>query len=274
MISLDSDDDNVDLKAVAKPATQPDSIDIMDDNLMEEATDEDDEFSRYIRKAEEENKKFPAEAGSSARVLLTSEIEGTAPAELKMKLDQSLTKLREAWVKNQLYKHNVQLPCPAADLILSWQRAKVYSHSTLHSLGIRVYGDTITGTRKGLSSDGRKVHMEISTPEIFKRWEAERERRRRKHEVQDPSDDEVAQVQVVEDVKLRVVLKARGLEDLKLTVRPGTTTQTLVAAYRKSRKVGDEKAVTLWFDGDQMENHSTLEDADIDDMDTIDVYIN
>lgn len=274
VISLDSEDDEADVKPAVNPQPQPRTVGIVDDMAAQDDLDEGDEYAEYIRKAEEEKKRVAAEAGT-ARVFLTSEIEGTQPVESKMKLDQPLVKLRDAWVQTQLYAHNVRLPCPAADLVISWQRSKVYNYSSLYSLGIRVQGESVTGVdRKGLTSDRKKVHLEISTPEIYQRWEAERERQRRKDEAQDLSEDEVFQV-VEEDVKLKVILKACNLEDVKVTVRPATTAETLISAYRRLRKEVDEtKTVTLWFDGDQLANNSTLEEVDINEMDIIDVHIN
>lgn len=274
VISLDSDDE--DLKQAAKAPTRRADVEITEAETGQDETDEDDEFAEYIRKAEEEKKRLAAEAGGShARVWLTSEIEGTQPAEIGLRLDQPFIRLREAWTLNQVHKHNVQFPCDPADLVLSWNREKVYNYGTLYSLGIRVDGSRVSNEafgKTGLSSDMKKVHMEISTPEIFRRWEAARERKRRKDEADGLSEEEVVQVEE-EDVKLRIVLKARELQDVKLTVRPETTAETLITAYRQLRGVDDQKKVSLWFDGGQLESQSTLEEADIEDMDGIDVQI-
>lgn len=268
MISLDSDDEDV----VVEPQRQP-SIEIVDnDNEVPAEEEEDDEFAEYIRKAEEEKKRI-AEEGAYAHLLVTSEIPGTKPTNFRLKLDQFLVKACDAWVDQQQSKYDVRLPCPGADLILSWRREKIYRHSSLYSLGVRQDPTSSNGIKgvswKGLSEDRKMIHLEISTPEIFQQWEEEKQREAQK--AQESEDNEPAPAVEV-DEKLRVVLRARDLEDVRLTVRAATKAETLVEAYRRIRKLGDQ-SITLWFDGDQLGAETTLEEMDINDMDTIEVHI-
>jgi hypothetical protein len=141
----------------------------------------------------------------------------------------------------------------------------------------RTYSST---TDDGLSEDRTRVHFEAWTPATF----AEMERDEALRNVPQPSSplhnsraQEVEEEE--EEVKLRVILRARDLEDVRLTVRPATTGETLASGFR--RQLADTKpevlsanpSITLWFDGEQLEEHVTLEEADITDKDIIEVHL-
>ena len=182
-----------------------------------------------------------------------------------------------AWVAIQ-DRHGIHLTADPSELILTWRGSKVYNYSTLPSLGLRPYGDRVVAdghSRKGLSSDGMMVNMEIWTPDMFKKWEEEEERRR-KIDAGELSDEDVAAKEQEEQeaqVTLRVILKARELDEVRLTVRPATTVETLVTGFRAKSGLGADKDVKLWFDGEVMEEHVTMEEADIEDMDAIEVHV-
>ncbi|KAF5120460.1 hypothetical protein E5D57_013814 [Metarhizium anisopliae] len=75
------------------------------------------------------------------------------------------------------------------------------------------------------------------------------------------------------EVKIRVILKARDLDNVKMTVRPETTVGTLITSFRTQRSIGPDKYIGIWFDGDILEEHARMEEAEIDDMDTFEVHI-
>lgn len=286
VISLDSDDEDV--KPVVTPIkSRPrsrSSIELVEKPSSTQSQ-EDDEFAEYIKKAEEQRAKQKQQQKSSSsntkkaqvQVLVTSPIDGTKPCGFAFLFDKQFLYMRNAWVAYQA-KHNIAVP-PEDDLVLTWQRRKVYNFSTLFDLGLRPNGQDGVSTnsshnRKGLSDDGTQVHMEIMTSEVFQQWEEE-DKLRRQREVGDVpyEEDEETELQPeAPEVKLKVFLKARDSEAVGLTVRPGTTVETLVTAFRAQRDTSD-KEVTLWWDGDMLEEHVTMEDAEIDDMDTIEVYI-
>ncbi len=142
----------------------------------------------------------------------------------------------------------------------------------------------------GFNESRTRVHMQAWTPALFAQMERdeEEEARRRRHD--DDSDDEVGvtgtqatdpgedvddeqEESAAAEVMVRVILKSRDLEPVKLKVRPETTTETLVAAFRAQRDVPDGVDVGLRFDGMQLAMGATMADADIDDMDTIEVHV-
>lgn len=175
--------------------------------------------------------------------------------------------------------------------------------STLLNLGIRPKGDgtvVVDGTasgaynREGLAEARTRVHMEAWTPELFAQMERDEELRRKREagELDDDYDDDDDELDTRENkdtrdgaetgqgeggeeqVKLRIILKPKDLEPVKLLVRPETTVETLLTAFRTQRDVGGDGAeVALWFDGMRLDEDTTMEDAEIDDMDTIEVHI-
>lgn len=76
-----------------------------------------------------------------------------------------------------------------------------------------------------------------------------------------------------EERKIKVILKTRSDPPVKTTVRPATTVETLIAYFRQQRNLSEETQVVLYFDGEQLEEGTTVEDAEIEDMDAIEVHV-
>ncbi|KAL2209830.1 hypothetical protein CC79DRAFT_1354681 [Sarocladium strictum] len=234
-----------------------------------------------------------------AEILVTSTLPGSIPCKALVRYDQSLRLLRDSWAAKQ---RKAGLDVPEDSAILTWRRARVYNTSTLFHLGLRPRNDgriaisdgssnTRTGLSRsyssgtqddGLSNDHRGVLFEAWTPTTFaemERLEASRSNPQPSSPLHTsqlaPSQEEEEE----EEIKLRVLLRARGLPDIGLTVRPATTAETLVTGFRA--RIGASHpdalsggvAVTLWFDGEQLGEHATLEEADIDDRDIIEVHL-
>ncbi|EGX91799.1 Ubiquitin [Cordyceps militaris CM01] len=292
------------VKGIEQAATL--DLDLNTDALTDE---DDDEFSEYVRKAQEQRDKHilqmeqaaaasqlspasryastglspaPDNAKQAMDIVVTSEVPGARHVLARICFDRPLRAVRDCWTNSQ-HKRNVPLHGLLEhdeDVILTWRRKKVYMSSTLLSLGIRPSEDgsgaaVMDGyARDGFNDDRTRVHMEAWTPAQFAQMEREEERRRRRDLSDEPAsgagdNDEEDTAAAV----LRVILKTRGGEPVKLRVLPETTTETLVAAFRAQRDVPQEADVGLWFDGLRLEAGATLSDAGIDDMDTIEVHV-
>lgn len=243
-------------------------------------------------------------------IIITSIIPDTRMCLVKFRFDRPLRVVRDSWTALQ---HKWGVPLRGIldrddDAILTWRRKKVYMTSTLLSLGIRPGGDDDDGaavvdgySREGFNESRTRVHMQAWTPALFAQMErAEEEeaaRRRRSHDGDDDdarggggsgtqattaegrgADGESAAAaaedeEEEEEVQLRIILKSRDKDPVKLRVRPETTTETLVAAFCAQRAVPEGADVGLWFDGMRLATDATMEDADIDDMDTIEVHV-
>lgn len=98
--------------------------------------------------------------------------------------------------------------------------------------------------------------------------------------------------------QIRVMLKAKGYKDYKLKVKPvcsaafpldffclffedvgllmycqTTTFDKMQAAFRREYRVSPDTRVTLVFDGEALSPDDVVQDADIEDMDCIEVHV-
>ncbi|KAF4958180.1 hypothetical protein FSARC_11064 [Fusarium sarcochroum] len=292
-ITIDSDSDSDSGAVATKPlATLPvkrrsSSIELIDRTSTKPSSKEpipppaeEDEFAEYIRKAEEERARQRAlqEANSTGEqkketieIMVSSEIPNASALKMRYLFTKSLRIAREAWIKHQWKKG---LSLSADDVILTWRRKRVYNASTLISLGIRPAGDGRIEA-DGLGSVGftdnrTVVHMEAWTPDLFQEMERNEELRR-KRDAGELSDDE--DEGPLEDERFKVVLKGRDMEPFSCTVRPRTTAETIITCFRQQRQIGSDKEVSLWWDGERLEEHIEMEQAEIEDMDTIEVHI-
>ncbi|RSL55745.1 hypothetical protein CEP53_007014 [Fusarium sp. AF-6] len=293
VISIDSDSDSdvVSLKPSSVPASRRSTsiVELVDRTSSRQSPKEpspppeDDEFAEYVRKAKERRDRDQAllQTGLDGKpkkefvdILITSQVPGTRPLKLKYLFDKPFRLTRETWSS---YQNKSGLSIPVDDVILTWRKKKIYNTSTLLSLGIRPQGDGRV-IAEGQGSEGFEdnrslVHVEAWTPELFQEMERNEELRRRREAGDISEEEEDQEEETTEDVKLKVMLKSRDLEDLGLTIRPETTVETLITCFRAQRKVDPNKQIGLWWDGDRLEEHVTMEEAEIEDMDTLEVYI-
>ncbi|KPM38077.1 hypothetical protein AK830_g8493 [Neonectria ditissima] len=288
VISIDSDDesDNISPRVAPLSHRSTSSLDLLDPDSPQPSPPppEDDEFAEYVRRAEQRAREQAllrsADDGSQAKVntkiFVSSSLPGSHPILVKFLFDKPLRLVRESWVALQAQKGT---PIPEGqkdDIILTWRRQKIYNYSTLLSLGIRSQADgrlvADSHSAEGLTESRTRVHMEAWTPESFQQMEREEETRRRR-DAGDLPDEDTASEPEPPEVKIKIILKARDLDDVKLTVRPETTVETLVTGFRTQRDVPASQEISLWFDGDRLEEHVTMDEADIDDMDTIEVHV-
>jgi hypothetical protein len=308
IISLDSDSDSGsdfggnDGTNAPESAQREDSIELVSSDIVgvglplvtpkpqavtEIEDDDDDEFADYVRKAEEQrarNKDMmqmesdkAAKKDAAADILVRSNIPGTKVAIMKYQFDRPIRLIRDSWFALQERNKHPELPITSAEeIILTWQRKKVYTYSSLLGLGIRPQGDgkiIADEYAKGGLQDGRtKVVFEAWTTEGFQQMELEEELRM-KREAGELPDEEPAQEEQAKETKLRIVLRAKDMEAVKLTVRLETTVETLIVGFRTQRSIPSSKEVGIWFDGDRLEEHQTMEDVDINDMDALEVHI-
>ncbi|KAL7950582.1 ubiquitin-2 like Rad60 SUMO-like domain-containing protein [Trichoderma barbatum] len=248
--------------------------------------EDDDEFGEYVRRAEEQRARDKdmmqmdsdraATKDAAADIMVRSNIPDTKVAHIKYQFNRPLRLIRDSWIALQRRKE-VQLPINSDDdIILTWQRKKVYMYSSLLGLGIRPQGDgkiIADEYSKGGLQDGRtKVVLEAWTAEGYSQWEHEEEMRI-KREAGEISDEEPTQEQEDKRAKLRVKLVAKGMEEVKLSVLLETTVETLMIGFRTQRNIGSDKDVGIWFDGERLEEHQTMGEAGIDDMDTLEVHM-
>ncbi|KAG6010619.1 hypothetical protein E4U21_005117 [Claviceps maximensis] len=288
IVLSDSDDDDRAPTPTPRKNVDGDDVAILGSSFA--ATDDDDEFADYVRKAEEQrrtqalseaNRKSDA-AKESILILAASSAMDSRACQMKYLYNRPLRLIRDTWLTIQKQR-GIFLDVEDKDeFVLTWNRKKVYASSTLLHLGIRPDGNGRAvvdgGGNRGLRDNRTVVYMEVWTKAQFEEMEREEEiqRKRDAGELSDDDDDprhvasdEAAAV----EVKLRIILKARGLDDVKLTVRPETTVETLITGFRMQQPSAVGKDVGIWFDGDRLEEHMTMDEVQIDDLDTLEVHI-
>ncbi|OAA58522.1 Small ubiquitin-related modifier, SUMO [Niveomyces insectorum RCEF 264] len=73
--------------------------------------------------------------------------------------------------------------------------------------------------------------------------------------------------------RIRLVLKSRDYEKLNITAYSNTTVATLIAAFREQRQIGLDKTVAIYWDGDRLDEDTTVGEAEIEDMESVEVHI-
>ncbi|KAL6895849.1 ubiquitin-2 like Rad60 SUMO-like domain-containing protein [Trichoderma longibrachiatum] len=294
---IDAEDNNASAAAPPSAQEREDSVEFVGSGIFSgdllsptpgsqnaaEMEEDDDEFDEYVRMAEAQrardqdmmqlDSEKAVEKTAATEIMVQSSIPGTKTACIRYQFNRPLRLIRDSWIALQRRK-GVQLPIESDnDIVLTWQQKRVYTNSTLLSLGIRPQGDgklIADEYSKGGLLDGRtKVALEAWTAEGFRQWEEERLKR----ENGEVPEEEPTQEPEEKRKKLRVKLVAKGLDVVKLSVLPETTVETLVTVFRTQRSVASDKEVSIWFDGDRLEEHQTMEDAGIDEMDTLEVHI-
>ena len=200
----------------------------------------DDEFPELTRKAREKARRkrleediFPPTTTSHAshlslhqlvprasppdpilQILITSEISNTTPLIVSRRLSQRLKDVRLTWVKRQNFTTEF-----TDTVFLTWRGKRVFDVTTCRSLGITVDAIGRVRTKEGSwEEDEGRIHMEAMTIKILEAY-----RKSKRDEVSGQLDDAVQeQVEAVPDhePQIRVILKAKGLEDFKLQIRP------------------------------------------------------
>lgn len=147
------------------------------------------------------------------QIFITSDIPNTIPLIVSRRSSQRLKDVRLAWLERQ------DLSTDVTDTIfLTWQGKRVFDVTTCKSLGITV--DTIgrISSKEGSwEQEWEKIHMEAMTTKMLEAYKASKRNG-------DSQEDDATQEAVVvghdHEAQIRIILKAKGLDDFKLQVRP------------------------------------------------------
>ncbi|TEA18849.1 hypothetical protein C8034_v010509 [Colletotrichum sidae] len=273
IINADEDDD---------PFAEPDESD------PPAASAEDDELEEYYVRLAEERKKARQQEEAEAQtvtVYVTSAIPETTNRQFRFTLSKPLKVLRTAWI--QVHSGRNGTRADLADVFLTWRAHRLYDGTTLQSLDLPGEYRKCGGDYGGFRDDEwTNVHMEMWTQQLWEEHERQVARQRR-HDLGEFSEDEEGGVggaggggadqDVAEagphEEKIKVLLKTKTDEPLKTSVRPSTTIGTMKELFRKMRGLAADAPLTLMFDGDELQEDATVEEADIGDMETVEVYL-
>ncbi|KAI0395797.1 hypothetical protein F5Y17DRAFT_422313 [Xylariaceae sp. FL0594] len=186
------------------------------------------------------------------------------------------------------YPHQV-----ISGLYFTWRGDRVYDTTKLETLGIYPRGrdgrlhDGVSGGRKApegfVGKD--KVYFEACTPEEFAENQAKRERLRKRREMGEWWDEEEereqhesvetaeAEAPRKQEERVRVIFKAKDMQPRNITMRKFHTVTHMIRGFRKLTQLAEDKHIEIRWDGEVLDPDTTLEEADIQDMDSVEVHI-
>lgn len=289
------------------PSPDPITIDDSDDDVFGNTTDpadDDDPFAHFIQRAREREAAAKAEAAAAAsasrseiqpltpedalrrvrepvievKVFVQSRMAkfpGVEPFGAKRGMSQNLGVIRRTflmWIRK--FGHSVSEE-DEANIFLTWKRRKIYDVSTGVSLGWNpsVAEGSRSSSKPGFMQGG--ILLEAWTQEDFDGWLAEEEKQRmmkRGDLVEDISDDEPVEEQV-DNKKVRINIKEKDQEPFRMSVYGDMQIRLLAPAIRKMRNIPNDREIKLRYEGEWLEQGMTVEEADIEDLCTIEMYL-
>ncbi|KAI5926877.1 hypothetical protein F4810DRAFT_492721 [Camillea tinctor] len=235
--------------------------------------------------------------GALVELLVGSYLEMVRPISFKVRTRQPLKIVFDTWVEQQVKRAGVEARAVLQDMFFTWKGSRVYPHTTLETLNICPDADGNLYPSWRDRPDGfqdRKVYFEAWTRDLYDRWQHDKEQKRRfelgEWDCGEESDSAgngsggdsgaagsrasaAAEEQPPAETRIRVIFKAKNLPAKNATLRSSTTVAMMVKVFRKLAKVPPEQEVKLMFDGEILDDDMTVEEADIGDMDSVEVHI-
>ncbi|KAI1659792.1 hypothetical protein F4813DRAFT_324791 [Daldinia decipiens] len=217
------------------------------------------------------------------QILIHPHLAGVHTLMFRRKLSQKLTVVYQTWIEQQVAKHSL-IPRSVLDtMFFTWRGNKVYPHTTLQTLGIKPERDGTLYPSWKEDQEGYhgrdKVFFEAWTQELYDEYLEEKEKQRLRdlgeltdeepEEKQEPEQSQTSQG----DQKIRVLFKAKDQQHTRATVRSSTTAAQLVKVYRRLANIPESKTIELHWDGEALDSDTTVGEADIVDMDSLEVHI-
>lgn len=250
------------------------------DEDLEEVKDPEIAAIEARARARAEAKRAATASGSKAPVaqlLIDSILPDTSPLMVKVRVDTTIDKPREAWCARQGFP-----PEMTRNVFFTWKGTRLYDSTRIQRLGVKIdaRGNVSLEGDHSLydDNDTPKIHVEAWTDAALAQHKreqiAEAEAKRKAAEPSPAVEErEPSPEPVPEAKKYRLFLKAKGLEDWKIQVRPETTFEQLADAFRTARNIAKTQPLTLMFDGDRLPPMDTVQDTELEDMDAIDVLL-
>lgn len=244
----------------------------------------DRDMKRFLREAKERKKRNAQRGpGQVVKVLLEPRIPNTKELLAQVRTNQELRILLKTWGTLNNMKEE--------EIFLTWRGNQVYPGINFEALGITAdpNGDPYMENERKYSTsrDGFRndlILMQIWTKEIFEqiqeekkheeeRKEAEKRKLRGEFEDQDFFNDNTSQNrQQPTNKKTRLTLKSKHGE-VKTRVRPNTVVAELITLFRVQQKISPDQDVVVSWDGEILDDETTMEELEIEDLDSLDVIV-
>ncbi|RAH46427.1 small ubiquitin-related modifier domain-containing protein [Aspergillus brunneoviolaceus CBS 621.78] len=210
------------------------------------------------------SKKLTSSKDTIVQILITSKISNTKPLIVRRKMHQPLKDVRLAWLNRQDLPKGLE-----SSIFLTWKGKRLFDVTTCRSLGIgpkcrHAHGPVACDSLRSDSSD-LQIHMEAATDNPL-----------------DPDNSRsLSSAKLAPGVNLdsgelslkNIVLKAPGLDDLRLRVSLQMQVSQLIRLFRDARQISLEHEVYLVFDGERLDLGCALEDYDLANDDLLDVIV-
>ncbi|KAJ2905094.1 uncharacterized protein MKZ38_006340 [Zalerion maritima] len=272
VISLDDDDDDDDEPIMTKEKKATVNV---------EPSEMEVETQRFIAEAKKRLEANKAGNVPVVKILVAPRIQNTKEMMVRIRLNQEMSVIKKTWAHTNGFDPE--------NIYFTWRGKRIHNYTTCQALGIDATEDERAvpvkkNTRYYHREEGFRneaVLVEAWTKELLDEHQREAEEERRKLNGEFVMSDYITRsgdalengekTQVTP--KIRLTLKTKTGDLVKVSVRPSTTVKELVASFRASRKLGDETAVCINFDGDNLGGEQTVKELDIEDLDVLDVIV-
>ncbi|KXJ95984.1 hypothetical protein Micbo1qcDRAFT_30289 [Microdochium bolleyi] len=272
-----------------------------------------DEFDIYVQRAKEraqrerearltgiagtEDPSSRKPSGPIVEVLVASRDDTMVAMSFKVRIDQKLEVMFDTWRSRQ-----PDIPSDVlTNAVFTWKESKVWPNTTLATLGIQpdshggLYNRWDKKTEGFDGSNGYdKVFFEVWTPEQYEHHEQAKEyqRLRALGEIEDDYDAHDSypstgagggisqqnpglqqEVPEPEEKKVRIILKPKQLPSRTLTVKSSTEVAMLIKVFCKMSELPLSTKIEIHWDGEVLDPGTTVEEADIGDMDSVEVHL-
>lgn len=157
------------------------------------------------------------------QLLIDSQIPGTKPLLVKVKSDTTLSRPKEAWCTRQgLDKSKV---------FTTWKRNRIYDHTLIQRLGMQIENGYVTMKDDPTIYDEEnlpKIHVEAWTDDVWKEQKAIEAMEAAKAAVDIARAEEPEREPEPEAKQVRLILRAKGQDDVKIKVRGVSHTSLLI----------------------------------------------
>lgn len=151
-------------------------------------------------------------------ILITSRIANTTPLIVNRRISQRLKDVRVTWCDRQGFT-----PEATATVFLTWRGKRLFDVTTCKSLGIGVSAEgtiVMKGEKDLLGEEERQIHMEAMTEEILEDFKKSKRRAIDDEDTEESARQGSEQAERPPEEQVRIILKAKGLDDFKLKVKP------------------------------------------------------
>ncbi len=208
----------------------------------------------------------------TVEIFITSQMDGTKPLLVKRKLSGRFKEVRLSWCDKQQTSNGISMgPTLKDKIFLTWRGKRLFDSTSCQALGLKLDDHGRLSADDGVDADGR-VHLEAWSEEAFKKYQkkaAVNQQRVRDNSMGADSAEEENEEPIK---KIRLVMKARDME-FKLVVKPHTTFEKMILAFREGKHIPQEKKITLHWDGEILEPFTTIGETELEDLDNVEVHI-